>query len=129
MILDTFEHNTNGLIYGGECIPSYIPNYGAGIMASVLGVTPEYKSGTVCFHRPTEVKDIIPLLESVKLNDNNEWYSRLKRVTEIAAKRGNKANYCVSMTDLGGILDILVSFLGPTNVIIAMKRNPGLIDT
>ncbi len=98
-------------------------------MASVLGVTPEYKSGTMWFHRPTELKDIISLLESVKLNDNNEWYSRLKRVTEISARRGKKANYCVSMTDLGGILDILVSFLGPTKIIIEMKRNPGLIDT
>ena len=33
------------------------------------------------------------------------------------------------MTDLGGILDILISFLGPTNIIVTMKRNPELIDT
>jgi 5-methyltetrahydrofolate--homocysteine methyltransferase len=33
------------------------------------------------------------------------------------------------MTDLGGILDILVSFLGPQTTIIQMKRNPELIDT
>lgn len=128
-ILDTFENYSDGLIFGGECIPSYFPNYGPGIMAAVLGVKPEYKSGTVWFHKPTEIKDIISVLESAKLNDNNEWYARLKRITENAAKRGAKANYCVSMTDLGGILDILVSFIGPTNVIIQMKRNPELIDT
>ena len=128
-ILDTFESHSNGLVYGGECIPSYFPNYGPGIMASVLGVTPEYKSGTMWYHRPTEVKDIISVLESAKLNDNNEWYMRLKRTTEIAAKRGAKHNYCVSMTDLGGILDILVSFLGPQTIIIQMRRNPELIDT
>lgn len=128
-ILDTFENHSDGLVYGGECIPSYFPNYGPGIMASVLGVTPEYKSGTMWFHRPTEVKDIISVLESAKLNGNNEWYMRLKRTTEIAAKRGAKHNYCVSMTDLGGILDILVSFLGPQTIIIQMRRNPELIDT
>ncbi len=33
------------------------------------------------------------------------------------------------MTDLGGILDILVSFLGPQEIIIQMRRNPELIDT
>ena len=128
-ILDTFENNSEGLVYGGECIPTYFPNYGPGIMASVLGVIPEYKSGTMWFHRPTEFKDIISILESAKLNNNNEWYMRLKRTTEIAAKRGTKHNYCVSMTDLGGILDILVSFLGPQTIIIQMRRNPELIDT
>ncbi|GAH27217.1 unnamed protein product, partial [marine sediment metagenome] len=40
-----------------------------------------------------------------------------------------KNNYCVAMTDLGGILDILVSFLGPQEIIIQMRRNPELIDT
>ena len=128
-ILDTFENYSDGLIFGGECIPSYFPNYGPGIMAAVLGVKPEYKSGTMWFRKSTEIKDIVSVLESAKLNDNNEWYARLKRITEIAAKRGAKANYCVSMTDLGGILDILVSFIGPSNIIIQMKRNPELIDT
>ncbi len=128
-ILDTLENNSDGLIFGGECIPSYFPNYGPGIMASVLGVTPEFKANTMWFHKPTEVKDIISVLESVKLNANNEWYSRLKRITEYAAKRAVKGNYHVSMTDLGGILDILISFIGSTNIIVTMKRNPELIDT
>jgi hypothetical protein len=128
-ILDTFENNSDNLIFGAEPIPTYFPNYGPGIMASVLGVTPEYKSGTIWFHRPTDAKDIISVLESVLLNNNNEWYMRLKHTTEITAKRGAQNNYCVSMTDLGGILDILVSFLGPQNIIIQMRRNPELIDT
>jgi len=128
-VLDTFENNSDGLVWGGDCIPRYFPNYGPGAMAAVLGVTPEFKSGTIWFHRKTNVKDIVPLLENAKLNDNNEWYLRLKRTTEIAAKRGAKHNYCVAMTDLGGILDILVSFLGPQEIIIQMRRNPELIDT
>lgn len=128
-LLDVFEQYNDGIVWGAECIPSYFLNYGPGIMAAVLGITPEFKSGTVWFHKKTDLKDIVSALESAKLNDNNEWYVRLKRTTEIAAKRGAKGGYAVSMTDLGGILDILVSFLGPTNVIIQMKRNPGLIDT
>jgi len=128
-ILDTLENNSDGLVWGGECIPRYFPNYGPGSMAAVLGITPQFKSGTIWFHKRTDVKDIVSVLENAKLNEDNEWYVRLKRTTEIAAKRGAKHNYCVAMTDLGGILDILVSFLGPQEVIIQMRRNPGLIDT
>ncbi len=128
-ILDTLENNSDGLVWGGECIPRYFPNYGPLAMAAVLGANPEYKSGTIWFHRKTDVKDIVNLLENAKLNNDNEWYVRLKRTTEIAAKRGARYNYCVATTDLGGILDILVSFLGPQEIIIQMKRNPELIDT
>jgi hypothetical protein len=128
-ILDTLENNSEGLVWGGECIPRYFPNSGPGAMAAVLGITPVYKSGTMWYHRRTDVKDIVSLLEGAKLNNDNEWYVRLKRTTEIAAKRGAENNYCVAMTDLGGILDILVSFLGPQEIIIQMRRNPDLIDS
>ena len=128
-VLDDIEEFGNAVVWGGESVPRFFPNYGPGVMAAVLGVTPEYKGGTIWFHRPTDIKDIVSVLEDAKLNDNNEWYKRLKRTTRIAAERGAKHGYVTAMTDLGGILDILVSFLGPTNVIVQMRRNPELIDT
>ncbi|GAG86342.1 unnamed protein product, partial [marine sediment metagenome] len=97
---------------GSESIPSFIPYYGAGIMAAIFGVIPKFHTQTVWFSRPTSPNDIVALLEDVKLNANNPWYSRLLRITEYAAKH-SQSNYQVSMTDLGGILDILSSFLGP----------------
>ncbi|MHA2326483.1 MAG: hypothetical protein ACXACB_13840, partial [Promethearchaeota archaeon] len=128
-ILDTLENYSDGIVWGGECIPRYFPNYGPGAFAAVLGITPNHKSGTIWYNKRTNVKDIVNLLENAKLNNSNEWYVRLKRTTEIAAQRGAKNNYCVAMTDLGGIIDILVSFLGPQEIIIQMRRNPDLIDT
>jgi len=126
--IDKFEKNAEKTFYGGEAIPSYFPNYGPGIVAAIFGVEPEFKSETVWFSRPTKPEEIISLLESVKLNQNNEWYSRILRITEYATKRA-KENYQVSITDLGGVLDILSSFLGPTNLLLTMKRNPHIIDT
>jgi 5-methyltetrahydrofolate--homocysteine methyltransferase len=128
--LKDFEDISKCFYFGGECIPRLWPNYGPGIMASVLGVEPEFNpnSKTVWFHRETNVDDIIPLLESVKLNRNNPWYDRLLRITEYAAKHAGK-DYCVAVTDLGGVLDILSSFLGPTKIILTMKRQPEIIDT
>jgi hypothetical protein len=126
--LDGFEKRAKESVFGGESIPFYLPNYGPGIMAAVFGVSPEFKSNTVWFSLPVKPEDIIEHLESIKLNQNNIWYSRLLRITEVAAKRAGK-NYLISVTDIGGVLDILSSFLGPTNIILTMKRNPAIIDT
>ncbi|MBY9009996.1 MAG: hypothetical protein KGD74_09045 [Candidatus Lokiarchaeota archaeon] len=126
--LDGFEKRTEVSYFGGEAIPFYFPNYGPGIMAAVLGVRPQFNTGTVWFSRPTNPEDIIEHLESVKINQNNEWYSRLLRITEYAAKRAGR-NYLITVSDIGGVLDILSSFLGPTNIILTMKRNPNIIDT
>ena len=116
------------LMFGAEAIPRFFPNYGPGIMASVFGVEPKFQSKTVWFHKATSVEEIVPLLESVKLNQDNPWYTRLLRITEYIAKNASN-EYSVSVTDLGGVIDILSSFLGPTKIILTMKRRPDIIDT
>jgi len=126
--LNRFEKRAEETYFGGESIPFYFPNYGPGIIAAVFGVKPKFKTGTVWFSRPIKPEDIIEHLESIKLNQNNVWYSRLLKITEAAAKRAGKT-YLVSITDMGGVLDILSSFLGPTSIILTMKRNPNTIDT
>ncbi|MHA1914583.1 MAG: hypothetical protein ACW986_11755 [Promethearchaeota archaeon] len=126
--LDGFEKRAELTFFGGESIPSYFPNYGPGIVSAILGVIPKVTSRTVWFNHPTEPQDIIGLLEQVKLNQNNEWYLRLVKITEYAAKRAGN-NYQLSITDLGGVLDILSSFLGPSNILLTMKRQPSIIDT
>jgi len=126
--LNGFEKRAESTYFGGESIPYYFPNYGPGIVAAVFGVKPQFKTGTVWFNYPIKPENIVDHLESVKINQNNEWYSRLLKITEYAAKRAGK-NYVISITDIGGVLDILSSFLGPTNIILTMKRNPEIIDT
>lgn len=126
--LSNFENTSKIFHFGGENIPRFNPYYGPGIMAAVLGITPEFKSRTLWFSRETAVDEIIPLLEDVKINMNNPWYERLIRTTETCAKRA-EMGYCIAVQDLGGILDILSSFLGPTKLILTMKRNPEIIDT
>jgi hypothetical protein len=126
--LTSFEKRAGKTYYGGESIPSYFLNYGPGIMAAVFGVVPHFKSETIWFSRPTEPNDIIEVLEEVKLNQNNEWYTRLKKTTLEGSKRAKEMGYQFGITDLGGVLDILSSFLGPTKIILTMKRNPDIID-
>ncbi len=126
--LDAFERTSAKICYGKESIPRFFPNYGPGIMAAIFGIEPIYKAGTVWFNRPTPLDEIVDLLESVPINGNNPWYSRLIKISELSAKRGG-TDFCVAMTDIGGVLDILSSFLGPEQLIMTMKRQPPLIDT
>jgi hypothetical protein len=126
--LDGFEKRAGETYFGGESLPFYFPNYGPGILAAVFGVSPEFKSETVWFNLPIKPEDIIDHLESIQLNQNNDWYSRLLQITKSAAKRAGR-NYLITVTDIGGVLDILSSFLRPTNIILTMKRNPDIIDT
>ena len=123
-----YEARAQELTYGGESIPSFIPYYGPGIIAAIFGVIPKFQTQTVWFSRPTSPNDIVALLENVKLNADNPWYSRLLKITEYAAKQ-SQDKYQVSITDLGGILDILSAFLGPKEVILTMKRRPDIINT
>ncbi len=126
--LDSFENTLKTYYFGADNIPRFFPNYGPGIMASVFGATPKYQSGTVWFKKETAVEEVVSTLENVKLDRNNEWYDRLIRITEYVAKRAGKG-YSIALTDLGGVMDILSSFLGPTNIILTMKRKPEIIDT
>ncbi|NHJ22903.1 MAG: hypothetical protein EAX91_18320 [Candidatus Lokiarchaeota archaeon] len=126
--LNGFEKRAENTYFGGESIPFFFPNYGPGIIAAVFGANFQFKSGTVWFNHPIKPANIVNHLESVKLNQNNEWYSRLLKITEYAANRARN-DYVISITDIGGVLDILSSFLGPTNIILTMKRNPEIIDT
>jgi 5-methyltetrahydrofolate--homocysteine methyltransferase len=128
LFFNKFKEILSFLWFGGEAIPRFFPNYGPGIMPAVFGVIPKFQSNTVWFHKETSVEEIIPYLESVELNKNNEWYARLLRITEYIAKRAKK-DFSVSVSDLGGVMDILSSFLGPTNIILTMKRRPEIIDT
>lgn len=125
--LEEFERQSELIMFEGEAIPRFLPTYGPGIMASVFGISPKFQSRTVWFHSNIGVEDIENVLEDTKINMNNPWFERLVRVTRTAAKHGGK-DYCVGMTDLGGILDVISSFLGPTKTILTMRRDPALID-
>ncbi len=126
-----YEAWAGGEFFGAECTPYMNPMYGPGIMAAVFGCEPRVMSETVWFDRPTSVADIVPLLESARIDMNNPWYARLVRVTEYAASRSHRLGkpYAVALTDIGGVLDVLSSFLGPKELLLALFRRPGVVDT
>lgn len=123
-----FERNAATYVYGAEAIPMLDVNYGPGVLAAVLGCEPRFYKRTVWFDRPTPVDEVVDLLEGAKCSPNNPWYARLLAATETAA-RASRGRYSVGVTDLGGILDVLASFVGGTELIVAMHRRPAVVDT
>ncbi|HME56158.1 MAG TPA: hypothetical protein VKM55_28405 [Candidatus Lokiarchaeia archaeon] len=128
--LDLFEKSHLDTEFLGEQFPIFWPNYGAGAMALVLGAASEFKSDTVWFYpkEPISLDEVTSFLEATEMNANNPWYERMVRITEYAARRAG-STYQVGVTDLGGILDILASFLDPKDIFYAMKNKPDIIDT
>ena len=96
-------------------------------MAAVFGCEPKFGSGTVWFERPTSIEEIIPFLEQTELNSENQWYQRLFHITEVATQQGGDTFHC-AVSDLGGVLDILSSFLSPKQLLIAIQRQPQIVD-
>ncbi|TFF99786.1 MAG: hypothetical protein EU541_04085 [Promethearchaeota archaeon] len=134
--LDEFEFLMDNIYSGGDNIYSFFPNYGAGSVAALFGVEPEYSKGsdkygpvgeTVWYLNEIPIEEVISRLENTELNKNNEWYVRYLNIIEYAAKRAGK-DYSIAMIDLGGVLDVLSSLLGPKNVILTMRRDPKIIE-
>jgi hypothetical protein len=122
-----FETTCKYLHFGGEGIPRLFLNYGAGALVAAMGIEPRFLSQTVWFERETAIDEVVNLLESVKLDNNNPWYQRYLKITEIAAKHA-RTNYNIGLIDIGAPLDMLNFFLGPKNLILGMKRKPHIID-
>src|SRR5271157_5158782 len=126
--LADFENKIEAINFGGELIPNYFLNYGPGIMAALLGADLHFKSDTVWFNYPATLNNVVSVLEDAKIDFDNPWYTRLVHVTEQAADRANDA-YQVDITDLGGVMDVIASFLKPVDIFYAMKNKPEIIDS
>lgn len=105
-IIDRVDYELSCLEFLGDTFPSFWPNFGPGAMAALLGsaVTP-YPS-TTWFHPKREVK---PADLHFTYDPDNIWLKRLKDLCRAAVQRW-RGQVQISMTDLGGNLDILSSF-------------------
>lgn len=125
--LANFEDKAGALTFGGELVPNFFVNYGPGVMASVLGAEAHFQTDTVWFSHPATLDNVVEVLEGAKIDLDNPWYARLLRVTERAAERAG-TRYQVDVTDLGGVMDVIASFLQPRDIFYAMRKRPGIID-
>ena len=105
-IVERWDYDLACVEYLGDSFPLAWPNYGPGVLAAMLGANLEIGKDTVWFH-PAEEKSLSEL--SLSLSNNDKWMGRIGEIMATAVERW-QGNVQVGMTDLGGNLDVLVSF-------------------
>ncbi|MEN6372414.1 MAG: hypothetical protein ABFD64_10430 [Armatimonadota bacterium] len=107
-IIDRWDYDFSRTYYLGDAFPWLFPNFGPGVVAAFLGAElhTSIEGGTVWFH-PKEELDIRDLHFSY--DPDNIWLNRVKDICRAAADRW-QGMVQISMTDLGGALDLLSIF-------------------
>ncbi|OGV48263.1 MAG: hypothetical protein A2017_11945 [Lentisphaerae bacterium GWF2_44_16] len=109
-------------MYHGDAFPSFWPNFGPGVLAAFTGGEGRNEESTVWFYpgrfENSEIKDI-----SVKLDKSSPWFRRVEEFF-IAAADVWKGKVAFGMTDLGGTLDVMSSFLPGEKLILDLYDSP-----
>lgn len=105
-IVDSWDYALAGREFVGDSFPCTWPNFGPGVIAAFLGATLDSGNDTVWFHPP--VRKAIDQW-AFEYDPDNAWLRRVRDIM-VAAMARWKGLVQVSMTDLGGNLDILASF-------------------
>ncbi len=113
--------------YYADAFPWWWINFGPGIAAGFMGSqvnSVSEPSETVWFTPPGDCA-----IQDLRLNDdpNNLWLQRVKAITAAIVERW-QGRLAVSMTDLGGNLDILASFRDSQRLLVELIDQPEEVD-
>jgi len=121
-IVDRWDYHLSCCRFLGDAFPVIWPNFGPGVVAALLGaqLNATVEAGTVWFH-PSEDHDIRDI--HFEYDPDNIWLHRIKNIMRAAMERW-QGLVLVSMTDLGGNLDILSSFRPGEQLLLDLYDHP-----
>ena len=119
--LDVYDYDLSGQVFLGDSFPSIcLDSFGPGVAAAFMGATLDNSSGGVWFHPVKQV----PIHElTFSYDANNKWLLKIKDLMAEATRRW-QGEVVVGMPDLGGVLDILSTFLPGEELLIALYDEP-----
>lgn len=122
-IIESNEETFQATFWGGEAFPCLHVDLGPGIMAAFLGCEPVFSEETVW-----QKSSIIDWNDcrGLEFDSQNRWWRLAKEITRQAVERG-KDKYFVTITDLGGAVDVLSHLRGPENLCTDLVLNPGKV--
>ena len=123
-VVERYARRSERVFYAGDAWPRWFPNFGPGIMAGFVGSVVKTVPDTVWFE-PVEEADISEL--RIRHDDTNSWYRRIKELTETAVREWGDGIQ-VSLTDLGGNLDVLASLRGTEQLLTDLCDRPEEVE-
>ena len=94
--------------------------FGPGVAAAFAGAKLDNSSGSVWFFPPEE-KPIEQI--SIRYDPDNIWTRRIKEIYRAGGERW-QGNVMMSMPDLGGVMDIVATFVGTEKLLYALYDEP-----
>lgn len=121
-IVDRWDYDLSCCKFMGDAFPSVWPNFGAGVIAAFLGATlRKGESESTCWFQPNEYKKITDI--QFQYVSDSLWFNRIKDVCRASIERW-EGSVQVSMTDLGGNLDILSTFRPGEKLLLDLFDEP-----
>jgi len=112
--------------FGGDSIPSWFVNLGPGSVAACLGPEPDFTPDSLWF-RQFERNGLADILEQIRFDPANPFWRLTERLTRRSLETA-AGDYLISLTDLGGDLDILDSLRGTDNLLVDLLEEPELVE-
>lgn len=125
--IKSFENWCSKTIFGGLAYPNLWINFGPGILAAFLGSAPIFTEQTMWFGSQSQ-RGTLTLREitELEIGTANVWWNRVVKATRVAVET-HAGKFVVGMTDIGGVLDIIASLRGTTEVLKDMYRDSSLL--
>jgi len=119
-IVDRWDYNLSGHTFVGDGFPSVWPNLGPGIAAVFAGAKLFNDENTVWF-RPQ--RELTAQEVHLEFNRDERWFRQIAAICRAAMQRW-QGLVQVGMTDLGGNLDIVSTFLPSEKLLLELYDSP-----
>jgi len=114
------EHRFARTSFGGEAFPYIFVNLGPGIASTYLGGNAVIDENTVWYPASHDTVDEIA---DLPFDREGRWWQITTAVTEGCAQAGS-GKWLTSITDIGGIADLIANLIGTEKLLFAMHENP-----
>ncbi len=120
-LIDRVDYDLSCRSFLGDAYPRIeMSAFGPGVAAAFLGARLDTSTGQVWFHpdKPRSIRDI-----HFEYDPDNVWLQRVKDICRAGVERWN-GEVLISMTDLGGNLDILSTFRPAEQLLLDLYDDP-----
>jgi len=134
LLLNNALHGFSNTYFGGDAYPYIWVNMGPGVLAAFIGADHHFAENTVWFGEKKLIGDW-SRVPAFQLEPENAMWKLTSKMTEYFAAAA-KDRYAVTVTDIGGTLDVMAALRGTQTLLFdlmdypdAVRQTAEMIDT